>query len=211
MCAKRRGGRPGVLAEIRRLVVQMAEDNPMGLHANRRRAEECGPSGQSVGNRTRTEGAGDTACTRAPRNYSAIPHEEYLTLRAAGLMSDRFPADTIPITVTAGIGPLQLLAHGGHGCMSPATSLSVSPLSTRTCRASRARTGASSLAKGLAEAMHGTIAAESVVDRGSTFTLGLPLSAAAAVGTDGALLPPVPAGNCTGVVVTLRTTTRTYI
>jgi hypothetical protein len=58
MCAKRRGGRPGVLAEIRRLVVQMAEDNPMALHTNRRRAEERGPSGQSVGNRTRTEGAG---------------------------------------------------------------------------------------------------------------------------------------------------------
>jgi len=31
--ARRRGGRPGVLAEIRRLVVQMAEDNPTRKYA----------------------------------------------------------------------------------------------------------------------------------------------------------------------------------
>ena len=35
--AKKRGGRPAVLAEIRRLVVRMAEEKPdVGLHADRR-------------------------------------------------------------------------------------------------------------------------------------------------------------------------------
>lgn len=57
------------------------------------------------------------------------------------------------------------------------------------------------LAKGLAEAMNGAITAESVVDRGSTFTLDLPLSTAAAVGADGASSPPVLAGEKAGVIV----------
>ena len=47
--AKRRGGRPGVLLEIRRLVMRMAKgESHVGLHPDRRRAEECRPSGQPV-------------------------------------------------------------------------------------------------------------------------------------------------------------------
>ena len=40
--------RPGVVAEIRRLVVRMAEDPDVGLHADPRRTEERPPSGQPV-------------------------------------------------------------------------------------------------------------------------------------------------------------------
>ena len=41
---RQRPGRPGVLAEIRRLVLRMARESELGLHAHSGRAEERGPS-----------------------------------------------------------------------------------------------------------------------------------------------------------------------
>ena len=63
--AKRRGGRPGVLAEIRRLVrADGRGESHVGLHPDPRRAEERRPSGQPVDDRPDPEGA--RACRRCP-------------------------------------------------------------------------------------------------------------------------------------------------
>ena len=73
-----RPGRRGVLAEIQRLVVRMAGDNPTwGLHADPRRAEERGASGQSVDDRAvlglRIEFKGrDSLRQRAPRRPQLV-------------------------------------------------------------------------------------------------------------------------------------------
>jgi hypothetical protein len=57
------------------------------------------------------------------------------------------------------------------------------------------------LAKGLAEAMNGTITARSVVDQGSIFTLALPISDSAALSVDDAQAAPALVTERAGVVV----------
>jgi hypothetical protein len=60
--ANERCSRPGVLAEIRRLVVRMAEENPTwGLHTDPRRAEERGASRRAIDDRPNPESVWDSA------------------------------------------------------------------------------------------------------------------------------------------------------
>jgi putative transposase len=55
---KGRPGRPGVLPEIRRVVVRMATENPSWLHAHPRRVEESRSSRGAVDDRHDPQGAG---------------------------------------------------------------------------------------------------------------------------------------------------------
>src|SRR5258708_6678815 len=60
--AKRRGGRPGVLVEIRRLMVRMVEENPTwGYTRILRRTEERRPSSQPSYDRPHSESARHSA------------------------------------------------------------------------------------------------------------------------------------------------------
>jgi hypothetical protein len=60
---RRRGDRPGVLAEIQRFVVRMAEENPT-LHADPWRADERAPSGEPVLDRPDPQSARPAARAR---------------------------------------------------------------------------------------------------------------------------------------------------
>jgi len=86
--AKRRGGRPGVLAEIRRLVVRMAEENPTWGYT--RRVEERRPSGQPGLDRPDPEGPRDSAGARAARVVAAVPAGALGRHRRRGFLHDLY-------------------------------------------------------------------------------------------------------------------------
>jgi len=70
--ARRRPGRPGVLAEIRRLVVRMGTENPSWVYTRIQGAEERGPSGGSIHDREHPEGRRHSTELRAAEQLAHV-------------------------------------------------------------------------------------------------------------------------------------------